>query len=103
MGTGVGKTLEAPNLSKYNGLTSGVKLYGLQPCPDKLDKMAHPKSRGSKQRKHKRRTHFKISAPNVATCAVTGERHLMHHAYNDAEGNLYYRGKILVKAGVGEE
>jgi large subunit ribosomal protein L32 len=65
--------------------------------------MAHPKSRGSKQRKHKRRTHFKISAPNVATCAVTGERHLLHHAYNDAEGNLYYRGRIFSKVEGAEE
>ncbi|MBK8042210.1 MAG: 50S ribosomal protein L32 [Haliscomenobacter sp.] len=60
--------------------------------------MAHPKSRGSKQRKHKRRTHFKITAPNVATCPVTGEKHLRHRAYNDAEGNLFYKGKMLIKA-----
>ncbi|MFZ4559163.1 MAG: 50S ribosomal protein L32 [Saprospiraceae bacterium] len=60
--------------------------------------MAHPKSRGSKQRKHKRRTHFKISAPNVDTCQTTGERHLRHRAYKDAEGNLFYRGKMLVKS-----
>jgi len=59
--------------------------------------MAHPKSRVSKQRKHKRRTHYKITAPNVSTCKETGEKHLLHRAYKDAEGNLYYRGKLLVK------
>ncbi len=60
--------------------------------------MAHPKSRISKQRKRKRRTHKKIVAPQVATCPTTGEKHLRHRAYSDAEGNLYYRGKMLVKA-----
>ena len=60
--------------------------------------MAHPKSRISKQRKRKRRTHYKAKAPNVVTCNVTGEKHLRHRAYTDAEGNLYYRGKLLVKA-----
>jgi large subunit ribosomal protein L32 len=65
--------------------------------------MAHPKSRGSKQRKHKRRTHFKIEAPQVATCKTTGERHLMHRAYYDATGNLFYRGKLFIEAKVVEE
>ena len=43
--------------------------------------MAHPKSRISKQRKRKRRTHYKTPVPQVATCKVTGEKHLMHRAY----------------------
>jgi large subunit ribosomal protein L32 len=60
--------------------------------------MAHPKSRGSKQRKHKRRTHFKTVAANVATCKTTGEKHLMHRAYFDLEGNMMYRGKVLIAA-----
>ena len=60
--------------------------------------MAHPKSRISKQRKRKRRTHYKAEVPHVVTCQVTGERHLMHRSYADAEGNTYYRGKILIKA-----
>ncbi|MEO0339165.1 MAG: 50S ribosomal protein L32, partial [Bacteroidota bacterium] len=34
--------------------------------------MAHPKSRISKQRKRKRRTHYKAATPNVVTCNVTG-------------------------------
>ncbi len=60
--------------------------------------MAHPKSRTSKQRKNKRRTHYKASAPQLSTCPVTGEKHQYHRAYYDAEGNLLYRGKLLVKA-----
>lgn len=57
--------------------------------------MAHPKSRISKQRKRKRRTHFKTEAPNVATCPTTGEPHLFHRAY-DVDGVLYYRGQVLI-------
>ena len=60
--------------------------------------MAHPKSRVSKQRKRKRRTHKKASLPQIATCPTTGEKHLYHRAYYDLEGNLYYRGKVLVPA-----
>mgnify|MGYP001033195485 FL=1 len=59
--------------------------------------MAHPKSRISKQRKRKRRTHYKADVPHVATCKVTGESHLRHRSYSDAEGNTYYRGKVLIK------
>ena len=58
--------------------------------------MAHPKSRISKQRKRKRRTHKKAPIPHVATCSVTGEKHLRHHAYYDDEGNMYYKGKVLI-------
>jgi large subunit ribosomal protein L32 len=60
--------------------------------------MAHPKSKISKMRKRKRRTHYKTGIPNVATCSVTGEKHLMHRAYTDFEGNTYYRGKLLIQA-----
>lgn len=57
--------------------------------------MAHPKSRISKQRKRKRRTHKKAPVPNVSTCPTTGEKHLFHRAYYDADGNMYYRGKLF--------
>jgi large subunit ribosomal protein L32 len=60
--------------------------------------MAHPKSRISKQRKRKRRTHYKAEAPSVVTCKATGERHLMHRSYSDVEGNTFYRGKLVIKA-----
>ena len=59
--------------------------------------MAHPKSKISKQRKRKRRTHIKATAPNVVVCNKTGEAHLWHRAYWH-EGDLYYRGRVLIKA-----
>ncbi len=59
--------------------------------------MAHPKSRISKQRKHKRRTHKKLTVPQIAVCKTTGEAHLYHRAYYH-DGDLYYRGKLLVQA-----
>jgi large subunit ribosomal protein L32 len=49
--------------------------------------MAHPKHRISQTRQAKRRTHYKIEAPNVSTCPTTGQPHLFHHAY--------YRGRVL--------
>lgn len=64
--------------------------------------MAHPKSRISKQRKRKRRTHKKAAVPQVATCSATGEKHLYHRAYYDDEGNMLYRGKVIVQAEVEE-
>lgn len=64
--------------------------------------MAHPKSRISKQRKRKRRTHFKAPIPQIATCQSTGESHIYHNAYQ-VDGDLYYRGRILVKAAEAED
>lgn len=58
--------------------------------------MAHPKHRISSTRQAKRRTHYKIEAPNVATCPTTGQAHLFHHAHW-YEGKLYYRGKVLLE------
>ena len=60
--------------------------------------MAHPKSRISKQRKRKRRTHYKATAPSITVCQTTGETHQPHRAYYDADGNLFYNGSMLVKA-----
>ena len=37
--------------------------------------MAHPKSKISKQRKNKRRTHKKATVPQIAVCKTTGEAH----------------------------
>lgn len=59
--------------------------------------MAHPKSRISKQRKRKRRTHYKIGTPTLGVCKTTGETHIMHRAYMH-EGNMFYRGKMLVQS-----
>lgn len=59
--------------------------------------MAHPKSRISKQRKRKRRTHKKLSMPQIATCNKTGEPHLYHRAYWH-EGSMYYKGQVVIQA-----
>lgn len=64
--------------------------------------MAHPKSRISKQRKRKRRTHQKAAAPQVAICKTTGEPHLYHRAYYH-DGDMYYRGKVVMKADIDED
>ena len=57
--------------------------------------MAHPKRKISKTRRDKRRTHYKASPSQIATCKTTGENHLYHRAHW-YEGKLYYRGKVLV-------
>ncbi len=36
--------------------------------------------------------------PTIAKCQATGETHILHHAYTDSEGNMRYKGKILVKS-----
>ena len=59
--------------------------------------MAHPKSRISKQRKRKRRTHKKLTEPQIAVCKITGEPHLYHRAYW-YEGEMYYKGKVVIQA-----
>jgi len=59
--------------------------------------MAHPKSKISKQRKRKRRTHYKAEAPQISICKETGEAHQFHRAYYHGD-DLYYRGKVLIKA-----
>ena len=57
--------------------------------------MAHPKRKISKTRRDKRRTHYKVSDSQIATCKTTGEAHLYHRAHWH-EGKLYYRGKVLI-------
>ena len=56
--------------------------------------MAHPKSRISKQRKRKRRTHYKIEAPNVISCGNCGAPKLRHHICGDCGT---YRGRTIIK------
>ncbi len=58
--------------------------------------MAHPKSRISKQRKRKRRTHLGAALPTVATDKTTGETHIYHRAHW-VDGNMYYKGKLVIK------
>ncbi len=57
--------------------------------------MAHPKRKISKTRRDKRRTHYKASSQQIATCPTTGETHQYHRAYW-SEGKLYYKGKVLI-------
>lgn len=57
--------------------------------------MPNPKWRHSKMRKRKRRTHYKVETPTIATCSTTGEKHLLHRAYK-VDGALYYRGHVLI-------
>lgn len=57
--------------------------------------MAHPKSRVSKQRRNKRRTHHKLDIPQIATDATTGQSHLYHRAHWH-EGKLYYKGRLVI-------
>ncbi len=58
--------------------------------------MAHPKRKISKQRRDKRRTHYKTEAKQIATCPTTGEAHLYHRAHWH-EGKLYYKGKVVME------
>jgi len=57
--------------------------------------MAHPKSKTSKQRKRKRRTHYKAEEPTLGTCQTTGQAHLLHRAHWH-EDKLYYKGKVVM-------
>jgi large subunit ribosomal protein L32 len=57
--------------------------------------MPNPKWRHSKRRKRARRTHYKTGVPQIATCPTTGEKHLFHRAIM-VDGDLYYRGQVLV-------
>ena len=64
--------------------------------------MAHPKSRISKQRKRKRRTHKKATIPQISICSKTGEAHLYHRAYW-SEGSMYYKGQKVIEGEVYED
>lgn len=64
--------------------------------------MAHPKSRISKQRKRKRRTHLKAGIPQLSVCKTTGETHRYHRAY-EVDGDLYYKGQVIVKGDQDED
>ena len=57
--------------------------------------MAHPKSRISKQRRNKRRTHHGAAIPQIGTCSTTGQNHIYHRAHWH-EGAMYYRGKLVI-------
>ncbi|MGM0619514.1 MAG: 50S ribosomal protein L32 [Bacteroidota bacterium] len=56
--------------------------------------MAHPKSRISKSRRDKRRTHYKASLPTLATCSNCGATVRYHTICPDCG---YYRGKQVIE------
>ena len=58
--------------------------------------MAHPKRKISRTRRDKRRTHDKTTEKAIAICSVTNTPHLYHRAYV-SEGNLYYKGKVVIE------
>ncbi len=58
--------------------------------------MAHPKRRQSSTRRDKRRTHYKIEAPQLAIDKTSGEAHLYHRAHW-SEGKLIYKGKVVLE------
>lgn len=64
--------------------------------------MPNPKWRHSKRRKRARRTHYTTDVPQIATCPTTGEQHLFHHAHM-VDGDLYYRGQVLVPGKISAE
>ncbi len=57
--------------------------------------MPHPKRKISKQRRDKRRTHDKLTAPTLSVCPTTGTVHERHKAYY-VDGNLYHKGKLVI-------
>ena len=57
--------------------------------------MAHPKRKQSKTRRDKRRTHYKASTQQLATCPTTGETHLYHRAH-------WSEGKLILQRESGD-
>ena len=55
--------------------------------------MALPKHKISKSRRDKRRTHKKLTAPNISTCPDCGEATLPHHACPSCGS---YKGRSIV-------
>jgi len=56
--------------------------------------MAHPKRKTSKQRRDKRRTHFKATATKTATCPNCGATHEFHRVCPECG---FYRGQMAVE------
>jgi large subunit ribosomal protein L32 len=55
--------------------------------------MAVPKRKKSKSKRNKRRTHQKISAPNLTSCPQCGDSRLPHHACPSCGT---YKGRTVV-------
>jgi len=57
--------------------------------------MAVPKRKVSKQRRNKRRTHYKINAPALVLCP---QCHTLKMSHRVCEECGYYGGKEIIKA-----
>ncbi len=55
--------------------------------------MAHPKHKISKQRRNKRRTHYKAEVPTLASCSNCGVAVMYHHVCPECG---YYRGRLII-------
>ncbi len=55
--------------------------------------MAVPKRKKSKSKRDKRRTHQKVTVPNLTTCAQCGEARLPHHACPSCGS---YKGRTVI-------
>ncbi len=56
--------------------------------------MAVPKRKTSKSKRDKRRTHQKITGPNLTTCSQCGEARLQHHV---CPACGVYRGRTVIE------
>lgn len=56
--------------------------------------MAHPKSKISKTRRDKRRTHYKAVEPSLTTCSNCNATKLMHRVCPECG---FYRGQLAVE------
>ncbi len=56
--------------------------------------MAHPKHRHSKQRKNKRRTHYKAEASTLTTCSNCGATVLTHRVCPECG---HYKGMLAIE------
>ena len=55
--------------------------------------MAHPKHRTSKQRRDKRRTHYKAEVPTLANCSNCGIAVIYHRVCPECG---FYRGRLII-------
>jgi large subunit ribosomal protein L32 len=62
--------------------------------------MAHPKHKISKQRRNKRRTHYKAEAPVISNCSHCGAPVQYHRVCPECG---YYRGKLAIEKKVEEK
>lgn len=56
--------------------------------------MAHPKRKISKQRRDKRRTHYKATAPTYVSCSNCGATVLYHRVCGECG---YYKGNLAIE------